>query len=202
MNLRCAENFLLVEIEKKFRDKDGSILIDPTWEPEEYATLNGTVYSVPLNVNPDDDRPILGTVQVGDKIWFSYAVIFEYDEQPEFANPVYANLVLHEGKEFWKVHLGEVFCKVDRTGKIEMITDNVLLTPVQRGMAHMEGGIMLLADPADSENKGKVKALPPNIKLSCNVGDVVCIEPKYIQKYIILGSEHYIVRSRRLLAKM
>ncbi len=202
MILRCTENYLLVEIEKKFTDKQGGLFIDPTWTPEEYTTLNGRVYSTPLRVAPDDDRPIVGSVSDGDDIWFSYSVIFDYDLQPEFENPVYKNLVIHEGRELWMVHLGEVFCSVNESGEIDMVTDNILLTPADSSAPIEMGGLVLLGKPVDDHNKAMVKAKPSKLRLSCNMGDIVCIEPKYIQKYNILGAEHYIVRSRRVLAKM
>jgi hypothetical protein len=202
MKLCCPENFLLVQIERKFQDKDGNLHIDPTWQPEEYVTLHGVVHSIPNKIIEDPDRPVMGSVKEGDHVWFSYSPIYEYETQPDDETPIYKNLVMYNGEEYWKVHIGEVFCTVDKDGKIDMITDNALLTPVKRGMAEMQYGGLMLNLPATVENKGKVKAVPSKSDLGYLVGEVVCIEPKYIQKYSILGDWYYIVRTRRLLAKV
>lgn len=177
--LQAAQNYILVEIEKKFQDERGSIIIDTTWEPAEHATLEGTVISVPAKTK-SDNRKITGTVKEGDKIFFSYCVIHDYVSQPEDDTPVYRNLVVFEGKEYWKVDIREAFCKITQEG-IEMITDNVLIEPL-------------------SEDTGVVKAISKN--LSCNVRDIVCFQPQFVQRYNIFGSEHYIIPARRLLAKV
>jgi co-chaperonin GroES (HSP10) len=178
--IQAAENYILVEIEKKFQDRDGGLFIDTTWAPEEYAMLEGTVIMPPVRVKSDLYRKITGTVNKGDKIFFSYSIIFEYKKQPDEDTPVYKNLIIYEGKEYWKVAMGEVFCVVGE--ELRMVTENVLLEPI-------------------NEETGIIKAMP-NINLSCNVRDVVCFEPRFVQKYNIFGKEHYIIPGRRVLAKV
>lgn len=191
--LRCAENYLLVKIDKRFRDEDGGISLDPTWTPEEYVTQSGIVYSVPLRYVEDDSRPTCGDVKPGDKIWFSYSILFDYEFQPEFGNPVYKNLIEVGGEEYWKVHRGEVFCK-DENGKIEMLTKNVLLKPIKSTEK-----VPFEIQYENLKSLGEVVSVPEN-SLSCNMRDVVCVEEKYIQKYNIMGGEHYIVPVRKVLA--
>lgn len=181
--LQASINYVLVEIEKKFQDQQGLIFIDTTWTPEEYATLEGVVVSAPVRTQSDLHRTITGSVKQGDKTFFSYSVIFDYKLQPEDDTPVYKNLIIYEGKEYWKVDMGEIFCTVDKDGKLNMVTDNILLDPIE-------------------EDLGRVEAMPDNINLSCNVRDVVCFEPRYVQKYNIFGKEHYVIPSRRVLAKV
>jgi co-chaperonin GroES (HSP10) len=174
--LQAAENYVLVEIEKKFQDNAGGIFIDTTWTPEEHTTLEGVVVMPPVRVKSDYYRKITGTVEKGDKIFFSYGVIFAYKTQPDDDTPVYKNLVIYEGKEYWKVDMGEIFC----VNGERMVTENLLIEPID-------------------DETGIVKAMP-DIKLSCNVRDVVCFEPRFVQKYNIFGKEHYIIPSRRVLA--
>ncbi len=178
--IQSPENYILCELEKRYQDEYKGLFIDTTWTPEEYATLEGTVISAPRRVESDGYRKITGTVQNGDKIFFSYSTIFEYIAQPEEDTPIYKNLVLYKGKEYWKVEMGEVFCII-RGDDFEMVTENILLEPL-------------------GDNTGRV-AGKPNINLSCNVRDIVCFEPQYVQKYNIKGKEHYILPSRRIIAK-
>jgi len=187
--VKAIVNNCLVIIQKRFQDYFAGIKIDTTWRPEEFATLEGVVHSAPFRIEYDRNRNITGLVKPGDKIVFSYGVIYDFTKQPENDTPVYRNLITHEGQEYWKVDIGEIFCKISGSGKIEMITDNVLLEPY--------------ADPATgkkTDNMGVVKAKPQNIK-SIHMGDVVCFEDRFIQRYNIFGSEHLIIPSRRILAK-
>lgn len=178
--IKAAQNYILCEIEKKFQDQNGGLFIDTTWQPEEYSTLEGIVVSAPVRIVSDRHRKVTGEVKEGDKIFFSYSVIFEKLLQPDEDTPVYKNLVLYEGKEYWKVDMGEVFCVI--SDEIKMVTENVLIEPID-------------------DESGTVIGMP-NINLSCNVRDVVCFEPKYVQRYNILGKEHYILPSRRIIAKV
>lgn len=178
--LQAAQNYILCEIEKKFQDENGGLFIDTTWTPEEYSTLEGIVVSPPVRTESDRLRKITGTVNKGDKIFFSYSIIFEKLLQLEEDTPVYKNLVLYEGKEYWKVDMRDVFCVLG--DKIRMVTENVLIEPID-------------------DESGTVIGMP-EINLSCNVRDVVCFEPRFVQRYNILGKEHYILPSRRIIAKV
>lgn len=195
MFLQSPLNNCLVKIEKRYQDTMGTIKIDPTWRPQDFATLEGTVVSAPIDI--DFDKAI-GTVEKGDKVIFSYGVVYDYVTQPDDDTPVFRNLILYKGEEFWKVDMAEIFCKV--TNGIEMITDHVLIEPlsVVRGTYNDSGFIRL---DKVTEHKGKVKGLPKHTHLSVRVGDTVCFEPRFVQKYNILGQEHFIIPTRRVLAK-
>jgi co-chaperonin GroES (HSP10) len=196
--IQAAQNFILAEIEKKFQDQEGNLFVDTTWHPEEYATLEGIVISAPSRTESDNYRKVVGSVKNGDRIFFSYGVIFDYKLQPDNDTPIYKNLIIHEGKEYWKVEIGEVFCKVNTDGSLEMVTDNILLEPVAPEKTEIEG---LEIIQNKESNSGIVKAMPKNINLSCNVRDEVCFEPRFVQKYNIFGKEHFIIPSRRIIAK-
>ncbi len=176
----APDNYILCEIDKKFQDKEGSILIDTTWFPEEHATLEGVVVSIPVRTGSDGYRKIVGSVNIGDKIFFSYAVIFKYKLQREDDTPVYSNLIIYEGKEYWKVNIDEIFFK-SVEGKVEMITDNILLEPV-------------------SEYSGKVIAIP-DMPLSYKVNDVLLFEPSFAQVYKFFDKTYFIIPCRRAVAK-
>lgn len=297
--IRYALNYCLVKINKRFQDSHGNIKIDPSWHPEEHATMEGVVYSAPLVVENNLARRTVMEVKDGDRVFFSYTVVFGYDMQPDGQTPVYKNLVLHNGEEYWKVDVGDMFFRWTAKGGIEMITEHVLMMfhkepfekkiiygnllqvqdkgnsteqsllqgvsqrknegvekntqtdgggqnegqrkelreyiPAQgednekelsrvrqpeignasrglletdrsnlamSGLPHEEaqsGGIVVRNRKL--ENIGIVIAIPQNINLSVHVGDMVCFEPRFVQKYNILGQEHMIIQTHRLLAK-
>jgi len=194
--IQAPLNNALVEIEKKFQDKDGGIYVDPTWHPEDFATLEGVVVSAPVRTQSDNGRTVKGTIKNGDKVFFSYGVIFEYESQPDEDTPVYKNLVLYEGKEYWKVNVGEIFCTVTDEG-IKMVTDNVLIEPWQEEAITDNFFI-----PQVIKNEtGIIKAIPDNTNLSCVVGDKIAFESKFVQQYNIFGKIHY-TRYYRIMGRL
>lgn len=193
MDLRAVLNCCLVKIEKRYQDQDGNITIDPTWRPEEYATLEGTVVSVPLKI----DGEVTGSLRQGDKIVFSYCVVYDFKEQPDNATPIYKNLVIINGEEYWIVDVEEIFFKL--TDKIEMVTDNCLIEPFEfKAGDTISNGLLIKNNRI--ENKGIIKGLPAYYR-NARVGDTVFFEPRFVQKYNILGKEHFIIPIRRMLAK-
>lgn len=195
--IQAPENYVLVEIEKKFQDEDGGILIDPTWNPEEYATLEGVVISAPVRTSSDNCRTVTGDVKNGDKVFFSYGVVFDYKEQPNNENPVYKNLVIYEGKEYWKVDMGEIFCKVTDKG-VEMVTENVLIEPWHPVTSMDFKGIHI--QQVYKKETGIVRGINSNI--NCEIGDKICFEERFVQEYNVFGKIHYIIPLRRVIAKI
>ena len=196
--LRCPINKLLVSIDKKYQDKQGNLFIDTTFLPEEYATLKGTVMSIPERV---DDEHYKGNIEqlakVGDEVWFSYGVIFDYKILREGETPVYKNLVAFGEQEYWMVRYEEVFCIV-RDGKILMPTQHVLLVPVIRDEQPATGLISLYKSVL-KEDRAMIVALPTT-EISCKVGDIVPLELEFTQQYIMFDKPHYIFSTKRLIA--
>lgn len=193
--MRCPVNKLLVTIEKKYQDKEGNLLIDTSFAPEEYATLKGVVVSVPDKVEDVYYKGHIDQIaKLGDEIWFGYGVVYDYEVYREGETPVYRNLIQFEGEEYWAVRYEEVFCVV-RNGEILMPTQHVLLSPVQ--VATISGALTSLEKPKD---RGRVIAVP-EMDISCKEGDIVPIEKEFTQEYIIFGKPHYIMPVRRLIAK-
>lgn len=199
--LQCPANCLLVKIDKKYQDELDGWKVDTSYRPEEFATLTGTVHSIPGYVVEDAYRAgIENDVQPGDKVWFSFGVIFDYAEYEDKKNPVYRNLVVYNGEEFWKVDIGEVFC-VERAGEKKMISQNVLLEPMKYdGPTKTASGFLLPDPPEYWEDRAKVVAVP-KMNVSLSPGDVIPMESQFVQKYIMFGKEHYILPVRRLIAK-
>lgn len=74
----CPKDYILVEIDSKFKDTtSGGLIVDTSWKPGEYATVCGKVASTPLGLtNHPEKRVIAPEVEVGDELAFSYTVVF------------------------------------------------------------------------------------------------------------------------------
>lgn len=188
----------MVSIEKKYQDEQGSLNIDTTFRPEEYATLKGVVVSVPDRV---DEQYYTGKidqlVRIGDEVWFSYSVIYDYKVYREGETPVYKNLISYNGEQYWKVNYEEVFCVV-RGGEILMPTQHVLLAPIKD--ERVSSGLISVTQKMVYDDRATVVAMP-STSISCKVGDVVPLEKEFVQKYMIFDKPHYIISTRRLIAK-
>lgn len=193
--IQAPENYVLVEIEKKFQDEQGGFLIDTTWHPEEFATVEGVVISAPVRMVSDPHRTVVSFVKNGDHIFFSYGVIFEYDLQPDNDTPVYRNLVTYKGKEYWRVQIGDIFCKIDND-RIEMVTDHVLIDPYQ---PKQKSYAAVYLPEVDFRETGHVVSAPPG--KSFGVDDLICFESRFVQQYHVFGKVHFVIPSRRVLAK-
>jgi co-chaperonin GroES (HSP10) len=199
--LKIPANKLLVTIEKKYQDNEGGFYIDPSYRPEDYATIKGIVHSIPDTVEKNHYRgDIEQLVKVGDEIYFNYGIIYSYTRYEKDETPLYKNMLVYNGEEYWKVDYGEVFCIV-RDGKILMPTQHVLLAPVMdvRDYTTAGGISMMQADIIDKE-KARIVAMP-KMDASVKVGDIVPVEPRYMQEYIIFDTLHYISPVRRIIAK-
>ncbi len=197
--IRCPLDRLLVTIDKKYQDKQGNLFIDTTFQPEEYATLKGTVVSVPDRVTEEYWKGSIDQLaRVGDEIWFSYGVVFDYAVHREGETPIYKNLIVFEGEEYWSVRYEEAFCIV-RDGKILVPTQHVLMIPVEKD-AQPTGGLISLIKSTVHEDRAMVLAMP-EMEINCQPGDIVAIEMDFVQKYIMFDKPHYIIPTRRLIAK-
>lgn len=197
--MKCPINKLLVTIEKKYQDKSGALFLDTTFQPEEYATLKGIVYSIPDRVDKESFRNVEQLARVGDEIWFSYAIVFDYLIRREGETPVYRNLIAYEGSEYWQVDYSEVFCIV-RDREILMPNQFVLLAPVKdNGSDQQASGLFSVKKNEVYEDIAEVVAVPKSV--NCVKGDIIPFEPEYLQKYIMFDSPHFILPARKVVAK-
>lgn len=185
--------YALVETEKRFRDSDGGVFVDTTWHPELYAMAEGIVVSAPEIVKDDPYRRVTQNVIRGDKVFFSYAVIFDYVRQPDGDSPEYRNMVLQGGREYWRVPLNEIFARKDEIGLWSMVADMIMVEPEKEEYS----GLILTRHTKES---GRVKALP-NENCDFSIGDIVFFEERYVQEYKIEGKDVFLIPTRRIIAK-
>jgi hypothetical protein len=243
--MRCPCIYLIVTIKKKLTDsityKSGqTIYIDPNWQPEEFSALEAEVIGAPAKSGYDPDvfstwayKGFRADMRAGDKIYMSYAVVCSYVDQPDNDTPIYKNLFMVEGVEYWKCQLGHVFCYI-RDGVFHMINGWVMGDIIEDEVpdygdykrlpafgVKMEESIDLWLEgtgrTADSllttppvtkmqkiqrKDKMRVRHIGPNLphepKLKAKPGDIVYIDPKYVQEYHINEDAFYIVRQSRI----
>lgn len=70
---------ILVKIDRKFYDETSTgLVIDTSWRPGHYATVTGTVVSVPHATSAHPQKKVIPMeVRPGDKIAFSYTTVFK-----------------------------------------------------------------------------------------------------------------------------
>lgn len=153
--MQAGYNSILVTIEKEFNDSIKTesgieFYLDPTWEPEQHATICGTVVSIP------SFKRIPGSwdIKIGDKLYFNYMVVL----QPE-------NRIDH----LWSVDAMLCIARV-RAGELKPLGNYILLRPIVETTEKIGKIFLPQQSQRKSLNKGTVVAsnLP-----SAEAGDVV-----------------------------
>lgn len=215
--MHVPNNKLIVTIEKKFYDSvslagGGTLYIDPSWHPEEYAILSARVVAIPDNIiKRKDYEGMTIDMKVGDEILVRYDLVFDYKDQPDRDTPIYKNMMLiydhNTGNycEFWRCDIQKVF-GIIRGEEIEMVNGYVMLDPIEERQENFSG--MILRPESTRwvvrKDKAVVKAIgtvfPGQPDHAVDYGDVVYINPKAVQQYTIDRNTFYIVRQSHLLA--
>jgi len=205
--MRCPVKYLIVTLEKKFIDtvtfKSGQTLyIDPSWQPEEFAAMEATVVGVPGSLGDLGYKGYTIDMRPGDKIWMHYGTVARYTDQPDRDTPIYKNLFLVEGVEYWKCALGHVLAYI-RDGEIHMVNGWVMGDILEESVP--QSSLIIIPDNYSvkkHKDKMRVRHIGPNLshepKLRAKAGDIVYIDPKYVQEYHINEDAFYIVRQSRI----
>lgn len=204
-------NTVLVRLDKKFYDtiqyESGIVLYkDTTYHPEESAMLEAEVVEVPLSIikRPDYEGMTVG-VSPGDKVLVRYDVVFSYKNQPDRETPVYKNVLLYRGDEYWKVDVQQIFGKkcVD---DYEMLNGYVYCEPIKELLP--DHAWLRRPDHYTTQvrnDRMRVKhigmALAHQPELSILPGDVIYIHPGMAQRYEIAGKDFFIVKQSHILAR-
>lgn len=212
--MRCPVKYLIVTIEKKLYDtvtfKSGQTLfIDPSWHPEEFAMMEATVVGVPGRTGYSKEefstwayKGFTIDMQPGDKILMNYNTVVAYKDQPDRDTPIYKNLFLFEGREYWKCALGNIFAYI-REGVTHMVhgwvMGDILEEPAPKS------SLIIIPDNIATvrhKEKMRIRHIGPNLshepKLKAKAGDNVYIDPRYVQEYHINEDAFYIVRQSRI----
>lgn len=212
MNFPTAPlNNLYVTIEKKFYDTvtfaSGIVLYkDTTFHPEEAAMLIAKVISVPKAIQKRYDyNGMQCVIKPGDTILMRYDVVFCYVDQPERDTPIYKNVLLYNGVEYWKVDIQKVFA-IQRGTEWEMINGYVLCEPYNEAVSF--GKFLLVPEmyqTAQRNNTMKVRHIDQPLTnaaaLPISPGDLIHVVADVAQLYEIEGNPFYIIKQSHILAK-
>lgn len=215
--LHCPVKYFLVTLDKKLYnsvtfESGQKLYFDPSWHPEEYSMMEATVVGVPDTIGRwraskygwilDEtykDLQISG-IQPGDKVLIRYDVVFNYIDQPEHDTPIYKNLFLYEGKEYWKCSVSQVFAYI-RNGETRMINNWVMCDRIKEEKSISD--VFVTPDNYKDEyrkDKMCIRHISPAALLG--PGDIIYADPQYVQSYKINLDEFYILRQSRILAKV
>lgn len=215
--LHCPVKYFLVSLEKKLYDSvtfssGQKLYIDPNWHPEEFSMMEATVVSAPDTIGKwrqtklgwllDDSQKDLSTAGIipGDKVLIRYDVVFNYIDQPDNDTPVYKNLLLYEGKEYWKCSVGQVFAYI-REGVIHMINGWVMCDIIQEERQLSSSLFVIPDNHKIVAHKDRMRIRHVGLANGLSVGDTIFVDPQYVQTYKINLDEFCIVRQSRIIAK-
>lgn len=184
---------------------------DTCYHPEESAMLEATVVSVPRTVQRRVDYAGMRLdVHPGDKILMRYDVVYSYVDQPEHDTPIYKNVVLFGGEEYWKVDIQKIF-GIIHADRIEMINGYVLCDILYGSGTNstiiLPGNCYVpeFFKPETSCERLRIKYMGAPLDgqpaLSAKAGDTVLVQPGVSQKYEINTDKFYIIRQSHIVAK-
>ena len=153
--MQAGYNSILVTIEKEFNDSIKTesgieFYLDPTWEPEQHATICGTVVDIP------SFKRIPGSwdIKIGDKLYFNYMVVL----QPE-------NRIDH----LWSVDAMLCIARV-RAGELKPLGNYILLLPIVETTEKI--GRIHLPEMSKKKKLDKGVVVASNLP-AAEIGDVV-----------------------------
>ena len=211
----CPLNNVLVTIKNKFYDtvefaSGIKLYKDTGYHPEESAMLEATVVSIPRAVQERMDYAGMTLpMRPGDRILMRYDVVYSYIDQPDRDTPIYKNVLLYKGEEFWKVDIQKIF-GIILGGDVFMINGYVLCdilyddTRSTRIILPGNAKVPELFRPIPPADRLRVKHIglplfghPP---LSVAAGEDILATQGVAQRYEINDSIFYIIKQSHILA--
>ncbi len=202
-------NTVYATIDKKFYDTidfDSGLKLfrDTGFHPEEHAMLQATVVSVPKAImNRQDYEGMTIEVQPGDRILMRYDVVFSYTHQPERDTPIYKNVLLYQGIEYWKVDLQKIF-GIIQEDTIIMVNGYVCCDLLEEEQE--DSGLILRPDNfRKKERRDKMvvryigRPLAGQPALNCDPGDIIYCSPGVAQLYEINQKNFYIIKQSHIV---
>lgn len=197
--LTAPANNLIIQIKEKFQQKIGSLFIDNRLEPQESVTITGTVVSVPRAIT--ERRDLLGYstagIKPGDHVIFRYTVIASFSAQPKNDSNVFKNRIWHNGQEYWRCSIMEVFAVI-RGEEIMMLNGYVMTDlPEQTSLIYRTTVKDYDCTTARVLNIGWRRTNEPAIPV--NKGDRIYFHPRLAQHYRIDEKQFLIIRQSHVL---
>lgn len=208
-------NVILATIKNKYYDyveyESGIKLYkDTSYHPEESAMLEATIVTVPRAIQKRADYAGLRLdMHPGDRILMRYDVVYSYVDQPENDTPIYKNVVLFGGEEYWRVDIQKIF-GVIHPDRIEMINGYVLCDFLYDSTANstiiLPGNCIVpeFFKPEAPCDRLQIKYIGTPLDgqplLSVKAGDMILAQPGVAQRYEIGTEKFYIIKQSHILA--
>lgn len=204
-------NVVYVKIQKKVYDSvrfpSGTIIYkDTSFHPEESSMCEATVVSVcPLIQDRFDYAGMRADMlQPGDTILIRYDVVFHYSHQPERDTPIWKNIIVWNGEEYWRVDIQQIF-GILRKGYVEMINGYVMCDPCTIRADFGSFGVPRGFEYKLSNELYKIRyvgePLPQEPKLEVTAGDIIHIRPGLAQNYQTDWGDFSIIKQSHILAR-
>lgn len=197
------QNNIIIQLEKKYDEEfvfeSGLKLYkDINFHPEESVMLIGTVVSIPRSIIKRVDYEGYNDLpEVGDKVLIRYDVVFAYTNQPDRDTPIYKNLFVYEGVEYWMVDIMQVFA-VQQGEDYKMLNGYIMCNPVSEERSL--GKLLITPDYMREEirrDRYRVKYSPLG---AVQAGELIYCTPNVAQQYRIGSDEFYIIKESHLQA--
>jgi co-chaperonin GroES (HSP10) len=203
-------NNILATITNKYYDfvefESGiKIYKDTGFHPEESAMLQAMVISVPRAIQHRSDYAGMRLdVHPGDSILMRYDVVYSYVHQPDRDTPIYKNVVLFGGNEYWKVDIQKIF-GVIHPDSMEMINGYVCGEILYDSIENSTIIIPEHYKNVQRRDKMRIKYIGAPLEghpiLPLQPGDIIYTQPGVAQCYEINDQSFYIIKQSHILAK-
>lgn len=199
-------NKVIVKVKHKYISnitdlmKRASIQNNSSVDPTDVVNIVGEVVSVPKMVIDRFGLQGFSTtdIQVGDLAIFSHQVIYNFHEQEAGKEPVYKNMIWHEGKEYFAADISLIY-GVIRNEEIIMINGYAMLRPFQEPKIVLAAGSKI----AKGTVKCQIMHIGSNINneqpIDAKQGDWAYFNPMIATKYQINNKPFVIVQQSQLL---
>ncbi len=206
--IQSPENKVIVSVPTRYIKnmtdllKRSAIQNNSSVDQTDFVQITGTVISVPKRISTTRDYEgfTAKEIQPGDMVIFDYSVIYDQIIKKENEDPVYKNLIMFRGKEFWAADITRIFAIV-RGEQIIMINGYVMATPF------VESKIIIPASM--KQEKGCVSSevmhvgMPKTNRLPISIQpyDTIYYNPVIAQKYQINNKPFVILQQHQILGK-
>lgn len=174
--------------------KRAAIQNNSSVDPTDVVNIVGEVVSVPKMVIDRFGLKGFTTndIQVGDLAIFSHQVIYSFHEQVEGKEPVYRNMIWHEGKEYFAADISLIY-GIIRGEEIHMINGYVMLRPFQESKIVLAAGSKIARGTVKCQIMHIGGTLAGEQKIDAKQGDWAYFNPMIATKYQINNKPFVIV---------
>lgn len=171
-------------------------------DPADVVSITGEIISIPKSISqtPDYNGFTTKDIEIGDIGIFSYRVIYDLYIKEENQDPVYRNLIKHNGKEYFSCDIRHLF-GVIRNNEIIMINGYVMLTEFEPNRIILPAALKNQKNAVSSQIMHIGECRTNVNKINAKNGDTVFYNGQKAQHYQINDKKFIILQQDRILGK-